>query len=203
MRLTNRTTLSSERLQALFEQQIDGWPHRSLDVFIRYTRSRPVSGLCDYRRKRIHVNISRNLCFPYDIATHLARSQSNARYWWKEIYRLRVADEYQVALFVFLHELFHWLVRQAGRNTRRKEAMCDRFAARVLVDQYGASVLKRNGQPVERADWDFQDLNRFVSRARRLTRAELAARSAARVPVVTPKAPVSADGQWLLFPVES
>lgn len=204
MEFTNTSDLNSDPLRAMFERHLDGWPHRSLTVIVRHTRSRPFSGLCDYRRKRFHINVGRNVEYPYEIRTHLARAQSDARYWWKEIYRIRVRDAYQLALFVFLHELFHWLVKQAGRNTRRKESMCDRFAARILVDQYGATVIDRGGHPVERSAWDFQDLDRFVARARRLTLAEKAVRRRTRKipvppPVSTPTIPTLPSGQLLLF----
>jgi len=206
MEFTNTSDLNSEQLRAMFERHLDGWPHRSLTVVVRHTRSRPFSGLCDYRRKRFHINIGRTVQYPYEISTHLARAKSNARYWWKEIYRVRIRDAYQLALFVFLHELFHWLVKQAGRNTRRKESMCDRFAARILVEQYGATVIDRNGHPVERAAWDFQDLDRFVARARRLTQAEKIARRRPRkilvpAPVSPPANPTCPGGQLLLFPI--
>ena len=45
--------------------------------------------------------------------------------------------------------------------------MCDRFAARVLTDRYGCPVIDRRGRPVDRAAWDFQDLDRFVAAAPR------------------------------------
>ena len=70
-------------------------------------------------------------------------------------------------LFVYLHELFHYLVKAAGRCPRRKEAMCDRFAAAALVNHHGASVTDASGQPVAREDWDFRDLRAFVAAAPR------------------------------------
>lgn len=172
MKLTNSTALATARLAEMFAACVDGWSHRPLDVRIRYSRGQDFSGLCHYGRRRIHVNLGRHVKYPYDIATNLARARSNARCWWRELYRLRVADAYELALFVFLHEFYHWLVRQSGRNTRQKESMCDRFAARVLVDRYGATVRDSKGRPVERETWDFQALERFVARARRLTQAE-------------------------------
>jgi hypothetical protein len=98
--------------------------------------------------------------------THIARAQSDETYWWKETYTVHLADAYQLALFVFLHEFYHWLIKRAGRNTRRKEAMCDRFATRAVVDHFGGVVTDSDGRPVARQDWDFQHLHRFVAQAK-------------------------------------
>jgi hypothetical protein len=208
MKLSNSTVISTDRLRAMFEAVVDGWPHRALSVCVRYSRGRDFSGTCDYGAKRILVNIGRSVRYPYDIHTYLARAKSNRRYWWKAIYRLRVADGYQLALFVFCHEYYHWLVKQARRNTRQKESMCDRYGARVLVDRYGAAVVDEKGRAVARAAWDFQDLDRFVARARRLTREEMmrvrqqsAVKAALTRRTARPApAPVAdATGQFLLF----
>ncbi len=200
MRFRNATTLSDDRLLRMMAEHVDGWPHRSLDVSLQYSRGRDFSGLCDYRARRIRINIGRHVRFPYDIRTHIARARSNARVWWREIYTLRVADAEQLVFFVFLHEFYHWLVKQARRNTRQKEGMCDRFAARILVDRYGATVRDRHGRPVPREEWDFQDLEGFVSAARRKTRAATLLTRAARAPL--PAAPPVRDGQLLLFPLD-
>ncbi len=71
-----------------------------------------------------------------------------------------------MVLFVFLHELYHFLVKRARRNPRQKESMCDRFAARYLVERFGATVRDSSGRIVPREAWDFQDLERFVAAAR-------------------------------------
>lgn len=182
MKLLNTTSLRTEALAAMLRAPAEGWPHQSLEVRVRYSRGRDFSGLCNYRNERVYINLGRHLRFPYDVRTHLARAHSNGRQWWREIYRLRVADAYQIVLFVFLHEFYHWLVRQARRNTRQKEAMCDRFAARVLVDRYGAAVFDPYDQPVARTEWDYQDLEGFVAAARRRTASARPTTSAARRP---------------------
>lgn len=204
MKLTNTTLLSTDRLTTLFAEQVDGWPHRALTVRVRYSRGREFSGTCDYTSKAIYINLGRQVQYPYDIYTHIARAKSNATHWWKPIYRVRVADAYGLALYVFCHELYHWLVKQARRNTRQKESMCDRFATRVLVDQYGAGVFDESGCPVARTDWDFQDFEAFVARARRLTQAELAATRKAQAacrPRPQDRFPADHSGQPLLFPL--
>lgn len=201
MILSNTTELCTDRLAAMLAEQLAGWPHRALEVRVRHSRGRDFSGLCDYRARRIHINLRRHLDFPYEVKTYLARARSNARIWWRDIYRLRVADKYQLALFVFLHELYHWLVRQARRNTRQKEAMCDRFAARALVDRFGAVVSDGRGRPVPRAEWDFQDLEGFVAAARRKPAAVRVIHRPARAALPDDRSRPPHDGQFLLFPL--
>jgi hypothetical protein len=161
----NSTDLDGARLQGLFVRH--AWPYRHdcLAVHVRYSRGADFSGTCFYAHARIYVNLGRRNIYPYLLATQVARSRSNRTHWWREMYRLVVADAYQLALFVFLHELYHYLVKLAGRSPRRKEAMCDRFAARALVDDYGVRVLDARGRPVARERWDFQDLDGLVAAA--------------------------------------
>jgi hypothetical protein len=165
MRFRNTTSLDSERLERMFNRHAAPWPHDRLSVWVRYSRSADFSGTCYYKRHQIYVNIGRQNRYPYPIRTHIARAKCNRRFWWKKIYSVESADAYQLALFVFLHEYFHWLIKRARRNTRQKESMCDRFAARVLADAYGARVRDESGLPASRDDWDFQDLDRFVAGA--------------------------------------
>ncbi len=166
MRICNTTALSTRRLTAMFQSCVDGWPHELLTVSIRYSRGADFSGTCNYEKKRIHVNIGRHVGFPYRAPTHLARARSNRTHWWKPVYAVELADGYQLVLFVFLHEFYHWLIKQAKRNIRQKESMCDRFAARALVAMYGVNVHDPDGGFVSRDQWDFQDLDRFVAAAR-------------------------------------
>ena len=166
MRLHNTTHLDTDRLKGMMFAAIDGWPRDGLDVRVRYSRGAEFSGTCFYKGGRINLNLGRHNRYPYTIRTNIARARSNRRCWWRELYSVEAADEYQLVLFVFAHEFYHWLVKKAGRNTRQKEARCDRFAARVLVNRYGAVVRDPSGQPVARSAWDFQDLEGFVSAAR-------------------------------------
>jgi len=166
MELHNSTELDTDKLAGTFAGYLDGWRNRTFRIFVRYSRGADFSGTCRYDRGHIYINIGRHLKYPYRMATNLARARSNARSWWKPIYSIVLDDAYQLALFVFLHELYHLLVKRAKRNTRQKESMCDRFAARALVDQYGLRVLDARRHPVQRGEWDFQDLERFVAAAR-------------------------------------
>ena len=135
---------------------------------VRYSRGADFSGTCYYANHRLFVNLGRHVRFPYRLGTHVAKSQSSRTHWWREVYRLEVADAYQLALFVYLHELYHHLVKAAQRNPRRKEAMCDRFAVRCLVEHYGCRVVDRQGRAIPRARWDFQDVDGFVALAPRV-----------------------------------
>ena len=161
----NATQLDGERLEHLFLRHTRPWRHEELTVRVRYSRGADFSGSCYYRDKRIFINLGRRNRYPYRMGTHIARARSNRTHWWREVYSIVLADAYQLALFIYLHELYHALVHAARRNTRRKEAMCDRFAARVLVDHYGCPVVARDGRRVLREEWDFQDLPGFVAAA--------------------------------------
>lgn len=167
MDVRNSTQLDSDRLERMFRAAVDGWPHDGLRVFVRYSRGAEFSGTCYYASDRIFVNLGRQNRYPYPLHTHIARPQSNRTHWWRELYTLHVADAAQLVLFVFLHEFYHRLVKRAGRNVRQKEARCDRFAARVLVDCYGVEIRDGDGNPVPRMEWDFQDLDGFVAAAAR------------------------------------
>jgi len=202
MDLINRTLLDSARLNEMLTQAAGTWPHDGLVVTVRYSRGAEFSGTCYYQTGRIFINVGRHNRYPYAIRTAVARPQSNARHWWRELYTITAADAYQLALFVFLHEFYHWLVKKARRNVRQKEARCDRFAARVLVDQCGAVVRDPQGRVVPRSAWDFQDLDGFVAAAMR-ARPPRRGRPAARKPISAPSGPIAAPPslgpQLLLF----
>ena len=161
----NSTDLDGARLERRFERHVWPYRHDRLRVRVRYSRGAPFSGTCYYADECIYVNLGRDNAYPYRVGTHIARSQSNRTHWWRETYELVLADGYELALFVFLHEFYHYLVKAAGRNPRRKEAKCDRFACRVLVDHYGAAILDARGRPVPQENWDFQDVYAFVAAA--------------------------------------
>lgn len=165
MDFENSTDLDCGRLRQLFERHTAPYRHDKLIVRVRYSRGADFSGSCYYTEGRIFINLGRHVEYPYRLGTHVARSESNATHWWRETYRLMIADAYQLALFVYLHELYHYLVKQARRNPRRKEGMCDRFAARVLVTHFGCKMLDSRGRRVPRERWDFQDVDGFVAAA--------------------------------------
>jgi hypothetical protein len=167
MDFRNATDLDDTRLYALFLRHTAPYRHDRLSVRVRYSRGADFSGTCFYRERRITVNVGRHNRYPHTLGTSIAKAQTTRNGWRREIYRLTIADAYQLALFVYLHELFHYLVKAAGRSPRRKEAMCDRFAARVLVDDYGCPLRRRSGRLVRRESWDFKDLNAFIGAAPR------------------------------------
>jgi hypothetical protein len=178
MDFRNSTQLDSDTLRSLFLRHTAPYRHDKLIVRVRYGRGADFSGRCFYSDGRILINLGRHNQYPYSLATHVAKAQSSRTHWWRDVYRLTVSDAYQLALFIYLHELYHFLVRAAGRVTKRKEAMCDRFATRVLVDCYGCPLCERDGRPAPRETWDFKDLDQFVAGAPREPRLAPAARKA-------------------------
>lgn len=191
----NATDLDTERLTHICLQATATWRLGGAVVRVRYSRGADFSGSCYYGSGRIFVNIGRHVVYPYRMGTHIARTRSNARHWWKPIYTIELNDAYQLALFVFLHECFHLLVKRARRNPRQKESMCDRFAARILVDAYVTAVHDEEGHPVPRTDWDFQDVEQFIAAARR--------KRPLAVPALAPPPgqPPATGAQLLLFPL--
>lgn len=165
MILQNRTRLDTAHLESMMLRHVRGWPHTQLTVNVRYSRSAPFSGACYYDTARLFINLGEHVRYPYNIPTRIAKAQTRGQAWFRQIYFLRIDEPCHLVLFVFLHEIYHWLVKQAGRNLRQKEAMCDRFAAGILVDQYGAKVVDKNGQIVPRDQWDWQDVVGFVRHA--------------------------------------
>ena len=189
----NSTDLSDAKLLSLFRDALAGWSVGKITVRVRYSRGADFSGTCVYATGRIYINLGRHLEYPYTMRTNLAKVRTKGRGWSRAIYTLDLTDGYEVVLFVFLHELFHLLVKRARRNTRQKESMCDRFAARHLVDRFGATVRTASGKRVTRDAWDFQNLEGFVAAARAKPTVR---RRAARRPV---KAATRSDAQLLLF----
>ena len=162
-----------------------GWAVGRLTVRVRYSRGADFSGTCIYSDRRIYINLGRHLTYPYRMATHIARAKSLGRTWYKPTFCVDLSDGYQIALFIFMHELYHLLVKVARRNTRQKESMCDRFATRHMVDRFGATVCTEAGRPVARELWDFQDLDRFVAAARdrRVARRPISIRGKNGIPI--------------------
>jgi hypothetical protein len=182
MNLRNTTSLDTRTLEEMFGRHAAPWSHDRLTVIVRYSRGAEFSGTCYYRKHRIHINLGRHNRYPYLISTHIAKARSNRRFWWKEIYTVEARDAYHLALFIFLHEFYHWLIKRAKRNTRQKESMCDRFATRILVDAYGSDVRNDAGRPVPRESWDFQDVCGFVAGALPKRQVLRAARTVLHVP---------------------
>jgi hypothetical protein len=198
MQLSNTTPLDSHRLLQILQDAVRDWPVRRLQVKVRNSRGADFSGTCYYRHSLIHVNLGRHLHYPYHLGTSIARARSNAHSWWKPTYSIELRDGYQVVLFVFLHELYHWLIHRARRNPRQKESMCDRFAARILADRFGCRVRDANARPVRRELWDFQDVDAFVAAARTARSGTQRPRKAATRS--TPQ-PLVRGTQYMLFDV--
>ena len=165
--LQNATDLSDARLLRLCEEGLADWSVGTMKLRVRFSRGADFSGTCFYADRRVYVNLGRHLAYPYRLGTHIARAKTIGKCWFKPAYTVELDSGYEVVLFVFLHELYHLLVRRAKRNTRQKESMCDRFAARHLVDRFGRTVCDEKGRPVPREVWDFQDVDGFVAAASR------------------------------------
>jgi len=187
MEFHNSTELDDARLYAMFLRHTLPYRHDRLTVRVRYSRSADFSGTCYYRDAVIHVNIGRRNRYPYVMDTSIAKAQATRWGWRRELYNITLAGAEQLTLFVYLHELFHYLVKQARRSPRRKEAMCDRFATRVLVDHYGCPLRDGHRRPVPRDAWDFKDLDAFVANAPRERQLRLA---------LCGKVPVRILGAW-------
>ena len=148
MDLHNSTSLDTERLHNMFVRHSLPYRHDKLKVRVRYSRGAEFSGTCYYGHAQILVNLGRHNRYPFTLATGIAKARSNRTHWWRPTYRLTVADA-------------------AKRSPRRKEAMSDRFATRVLVDCYGCRVCDTSGRRVARETWDFKDLDAFITAAPR------------------------------------
>ncbi len=167
MDFKNATSLDSTLLSRTFQAAVAGWPTDRLIVRVRWSRGADFSGTCVYDTHRVYINLGRHLRYPYRMQTYCARSRKAFGSYYQPASSLELCDGYQVCLFIFAHEYYHWLIKQAGRNTGQKESMCDRFAARVLVGQYDCRLLDKHGRLLPRAAWDFQDLEGFVAAARK------------------------------------
>jgi len=190
----NSTDLLDDTLRTLCMEGAAGWAVRTVKLYVRYSRGADYSGTCFYGERRIYINLGRHVRYPYLMTTHVARAKTVGRNWHKPLFTIEITDGYQLAMFVFMHELYHLLVKRARRNIRQKESMCDRFAARFLVDRFGLTMRDHEGKVVSRDEWDFQDVDGFVAAARD--------RRAARRPIRRERHPVlQRDEQLLLFPV--
>ena len=147
-------------------EALNGWNVGCPIVRVRYSRGADFSGTCIYADRLIYINLGRHLVYPYGMKTNLAKVKTAGRGWRRPVYVVELKTAYHLAVFIFLHEIYHLLVYRAGRNTRQKESMCDRFAARYLVDHLGGTVRSERGERVPREQWDFQDLEGFVTGGR-------------------------------------
>jgi len=165
--LHNTTRLDSLGLLRGFAEAVANWPMDGLRVWVRDSRGADYSGTCYPREGRVFVNLSPRLEFPYKLNVQLARGTTVRGVWRRPLHTVDVPGPRELCTFVFLHEAYHWLIHRAGRNGRCKEAMCDQFATRYLVDHCGCVVRDHAGRAVTRAAWDMRNLDGFVLRARK------------------------------------
>lgn len=191
---TNSTNLCDKRLKTMFEKGIDGWSVGKITVRVRYSRGADFSGTCFYADQRVYINLGRHLVYPYTMTTNLAKVKATARGWRRPVVTIEIRSGYELAMFIFMHELYHLLVKRARRNTRQKESMCDRFAAQYLVRHFGSPILGGKRRPVPHTIWCFQDLEGFVAAAKDKRRST----KVARRPL--PSSPAPFGEQLLLLP---
>lgn len=162
MEIINHTDLDTRRIEAMFLRATSMWSAQTLKVTVRYSRGAVYSGTFASNPSRIYINISRKNRYPLKIETSIARARTVGSSWWKPSYHIKSENAYQVALFVFLHEMYHYLIYRSRRNGHRKEAMCDRFAVRYLNEHCRLTVFDQENNPVPKSAWLFQDLDAFV-----------------------------------------
>ncbi|MCA9242766.1 MAG: hypothetical protein KDA32_02335 [Phycisphaerales bacterium] len=157
MDFRNSTACDSVRLHALFAWHARRWRTDGLVTRVRFSRGAPFSGTCYYRDSLIYVNIGRENPYPFRFAISAAPTERHSRGWRRPLLYLTVPDAERLALFVFLHELYHWLAFRVGRSPRWKEALCDRFATLALVDDHNCKLTDAKGGVVSREAWDIGD----------------------------------------------
>ncbi len=176
MEIINNTELDTRRIEAMFLRATGQWAAPSLKVTVRYSRGAIYSGTFASKFPRIYVNLLHRNRYPVRVETGIAKAHSFGPSWWKPSYHIKADNPYQLALFVFLHEFYHYLIHRARRNSHRKEAMCDRFAIRYLSTHCRLTVCDANNNPVPRSAWLFQDLDAFVATRKTLITEVRAAR---------------------------
>jgi hypothetical protein len=147
--LRNTTRLDTLRLLRRFGEAMSDWPVEGLRVWVRASRGADYSGTCYPREGRIYVNFSPRLIFPYRLHVQVARGRTVRGVWRRSLHALQVPGAEELVTFVFLHECCHWLIHKARRNGRCKEAVCDRFAARYLVESCGCVLRDGDDQPAD------------------------------------------------------
>jgi len=183
---SNSTALRTGLLAEIIRQGTQGWAIGHVTVRVRYSRGADFSGACHYADQKILINIGRHVQYPYRMNTHIARTQTIGRRWFRPLYSIELNSAYELVAFIFMHELYHLLVKRAGRNVRQKEGRCDRFATQFMVSQFGTPVLSEKGVPMDRSAWDFQDVEAYVSAAREGTARPLQKEIATQPKIVIP-----------------
>ncbi len=176
MNIVNNTEFDTQRIEAMFLRATEQWAAPMLKVAVRYSLGAVYSGTFASKLPRIYINLGRRNRYPLRVETNIAKARSLGQSWWKPSYHIKVENPYQLALFVFLHEFYHYLIHRARRNPHRKEAMCDRFAVRYLTTNCRLTVYDPSGNPVPRSAWLFQDLDAFVATRKTLVTNVRAAR---------------------------
>ncbi|MBN2250811.1 MAG: hypothetical protein JW724_01885 [Candidatus Altiarchaeota archaeon] len=124
MRLINETKIETGRLHDLAE----GFETEGLEVRIKRTRRNaetPYSGICRFREGRIRVSINPKNLYPVPVRVG---SPFNPGAW--KHYLMESPEE--LACFIFLHELSHYMDHVNNVPVRCKQTRADLFALKRM-----------------------------------------------------------------------
>lgn len=123
MELVNKTHLRG--IEEKMRELVEGYScTENLQVKVKYTKENaraPYSGICYYTKDKIRVSINPHNKYPIKINVG---SPFNKKAW--EHYHLNSPEE--LTLFVFLHEISHYLDYKNGLSVRCKQTKADKFA---------------------------------------------------------------------------
>jgi hypothetical protein len=123
MKLINKTNL--EGIEKKVYELVMGYNGmENLQVKIKYTKENaktPYSGVCYYREDKIRVSINPKNRYPLKITVGSPFNKSS----WQNYY---LNSEEELALFVFLHEISHYIDYKNGLSVRCKQTKADKFA---------------------------------------------------------------------------
>jgi len=122
MKILNKTEF--REMDEILRSYVENYNLENLIVKISYMRKgakSPYSGICYYKKNKIRVSINKNNKYPIKIKVG---SPFNTASW--EYYYLNSPEE--VILFVFLHEISHYLDYINGLAMGCKETKADKFA---------------------------------------------------------------------------
>ena len=85
----------------------------------------PYSGVCYYKKGRIRVSINPKNRYPLTVRVGSPFDKSSWKYYQMDSHK-------EIASFVFLHELSHYLDYKSGVPVRCKQTKSDNFALRTM-----------------------------------------------------------------------
>ncbi len=123
MKLVNGTHL--EGIEERIQEVVRGYDEvENLKVRVRYTRKKaktPYSGICYYKEDKIGVSVNPENKYPVKIRIGSPFNKSSWQYYYLD-------SPEEVVMFVFLHELSHYLDYKNSLSVRCKQTKADKFA---------------------------------------------------------------------------